>query len=108
MLEQHFVIHAYKSPDKALCYGFSTRNNCCEFCAFYGTVFQSDIQSYFKTPVCGAPLSDIRFIILFLHFVENRVFIIDKWLRKQFPWAEKCKLDLKRVNLLTLNVKLVR
>ena len=39
---------------------FSTRNNCCEFLAFYGIVLQSDIQLYFETPVCGAPLFHIK------------------------------------------------
>ena len=36
---------------------FSTRNNCCEFLAFYGVITQSDIQSFLKTPVCGTSLS---------------------------------------------------
>ena len=36
---------------------FSTRNNCSEFLAFYGVVTQSVIQSFLKTPVCGASLS---------------------------------------------------
>ena len=38
-------------------YFFSTRNNCCEFLASYGAILQSDIQPYFKTPVCGATFS---------------------------------------------------
>ena len=36
---------------------FSTRNNCCEFLAFYGVITQSVLQSFLKTPVCGASLS---------------------------------------------------
>ena len=36
---------------------FSTRNNCCEFFAFYGVIIQSVTQSFLKTPVCGASLS---------------------------------------------------
>ena len=36
---------------------FSTRNNCCEFLAFYGVNTQSIIQSFLKTTVCGASLS---------------------------------------------------
>ena len=36
---------------------FSTRNNCCEFLAFYGVNTQSVVQSFLKTPVCGASLS---------------------------------------------------
>ena len=41
------------------CYIFSTRNNSCETLAFYGLIFESSSQSYFKTPVCGAPLSSL-------------------------------------------------
>ena len=37
--------------------------NCCEFLASYGAFFQSDIPSYFKTPVCDALLS--YFFMLF-------------------------------------------
>ena len=36
---------------------FSTQNNCCEFLAFYGVNTQSVIESFLKTPVCGASLS---------------------------------------------------
>ena len=39
---------------------FSTQNNCCKFLASYDFIFQSDIQSYFKTPVCGASLSYVE------------------------------------------------
>ena len=45
------------SPDEGSCRAFSTRNNRCEFLAPYGVIFQSDFQSYFKTPILGAPLS---------------------------------------------------
>ena len=37
---------------------FSTRNNCySEFLAFYSVITQSVIQSFLKTPICGASLS---------------------------------------------------
>ena len=39
---------------------FSTRNNCCEFLAFYGVTTQSVIQSFLKAPVCGASLSNTQ------------------------------------------------
>ena len=65
----HFSTHAYLfSPEKGSCYVFSTRNNCCVFLAFYGVIFQSVIEPFFKTPVLGAPLlsdciecSDIKY-----------------------------------------------
>ena len=44
-------------PDKWSCYEFSTRNNCCEFLAFYGVIVQSVIQSYLKMLVRGASSS---------------------------------------------------
>ena len=54
----HFGTRAYLfSPDEGSCYIFSTRNNCREFLVSYATTFQSDIQPYFKTRVCGAPFS---------------------------------------------------
>ena len=54
----HFGTRAYLfSPEEGSCYVFSTRNNCCEFLAFYGVISQSVIQSFLKTPVCGASLS---------------------------------------------------
>ena len=54
----HFTTRAYLfSPDEGSCCIFSTRNNCCEFLASYGVIIQSVIQSYLKTPVCGASLS---------------------------------------------------
>ena len=53
-----FGTHAYLLlPDEGSCYIFSIRNNCCEFLASYGVIFQSDFQPYFKTPVCGAAFS---------------------------------------------------
>ena len=39
------------------CYVFSKQDNSCEFLAFYGVITQSVIQSFLKTPVCGASLS---------------------------------------------------
>ena len=54
----HFDTRVYLfSPDKGSSYVFLTRNNCCEFLASYGVIFQSVIKSYFKTPVFGARLS---------------------------------------------------
>ena len=51
----HFGTRAYLfSPDEGSCYVFSTRNNYCEFLAFYGVTFQSVIKSFLKTPVFGA------------------------------------------------------
>ena len=44
-------------PDEGSCYAFSTQNNCREILAFYGVILQSDIQPYFKMPICGAPFS---------------------------------------------------
>ena len=43
--------------------------NCCEFLASYGAFFQSDIPSYFKTPVCDAVLS--YFFMLFSFFLHS-------------------------------------
>ena len=57
-LALYFSTRAYLfSPEEGSCYVFSYWNNCCEFLATYGVIFQSDIQSYFKAPVPGAPLS---------------------------------------------------
>ena len=54
----YFGTRAYLfSPEEGSCYVFSTRNNCCEFLASYGIIIQSVIQSYLKTPACGASLS---------------------------------------------------
>ena len=56
MLLLHFGTRAYLfSPEEGLYYIFSTENSCCMFLASYGVILQSDIQPYFKTPVCGAP-----------------------------------------------------
>ena len=53
----HFSTRAYLfSPDEGSCIVFSTRNNC-EVLAFYGVIFQSVINPFFKTPVFGAPLT---------------------------------------------------
>ena len=42
----YFGTDAYLfSPDEGSCCVFSTRNNCCEFLAFYGVIFQSVIKS---------------------------------------------------------------
>ena len=45
------------SPEEGLCYVYSTQNNCCEFLASDGVIFQSVIKPFFKTPVFGAPLT---------------------------------------------------
>ena len=53
----HFGTRAYLfSPKEGSCYVFSTRNNCCEFLATDGVIFQSVTKPFFKTPVFGAPL----------------------------------------------------
>ena len=51
---------------------FSTRNNCCEFLAFYGVTTQSVIQSFYKTPVCGASLSYVihAYYIMFQNYAH--------------------------------------
>ena len=46
---------------KESCYIFLIRNNCWEFLASYGVIIQSVLQSYLKTPVCGASLSCCNF-----------------------------------------------
>ena len=51
------ITEAYSRLKKSRAIFFSTRNNCCEFPAYYGVIFQSDFQSYFKTPVFCASLS---------------------------------------------------
>ena len=54
----HFGTRAYLfSPEEGLCYIFSTQNNCWEFLASDGVIFQNVIKPLFKTPVFGAPLT---------------------------------------------------
>ena len=54
----HLGTPAYLFPyDEESCYASSTRNIFCEFLTVDCVVFQSDIQSLFKTPVSGASLS---------------------------------------------------
>ena len=55
------------SPDESSCCIFSTRNNCCEFLAYYGFIVQGIIQSFLKMPVCGASLS-------YFFFMPTRIF----------------------------------
>ena len=44
-LPLHFGTRAYLlSPDEVSCYVFSTQNDCCEFLASYGVIFQSVIK----------------------------------------------------------------
>ena len=79
MLLLHFGTRAYLFlPDKGSCYIFSTQSNCCEFLASYSVILYSDIQPYFKTPVCGAPFSYVNvysffFFVLFCisYFIEQ-------------------------------------
>ena len=47
------------SPEEGSCYVFSTRNNCCEFLASGGVIFQSFIKPFFKRLIFGASLSSI-------------------------------------------------
>ena len=51
------------SPGEWSWYIFSTRNNYCQFLASYGVIIQTFIQSFLKTPLCGASLS--YFIMIF-------------------------------------------
>ena len=54
----YFDTYAYLSlPNKRSCYVFSTRNKCCEILASYGITNQCVIQSYLKSPDCGASMS---------------------------------------------------
>ena len=54
----HFGTRAYLfSPEEGSCYVFSNRNNCCEFLASDGVIFQSVIKLFFKTTVFGALLT---------------------------------------------------
>ena len=46
--------------------------NCCEFLASYSTIFQTDTQSYFKIPVCAAPL----LYLLSVYLLTNKICII--------------------------------
>ena len=48
----------YTQHEEGSCYIILTRNNCCEFLASYGVIVQSVNQSFLKTPVCGASLTD--------------------------------------------------
>ena len=62
------------SPEEGSCYICSTRNNCCKFLASYGVILPSNSQTYFKTPVCGAPFSYFHFInhaFNFSNFIKN-------------------------------------
>ena len=45
------------SPEEGSCYVFRPETIVASFLASYGVLLQSDIQLYFKTPVCGAPFS---------------------------------------------------
>ena len=46
MLLLYYGTRAYLlSPDEGSCYDFSTGNNCCEFLASYGIIFQNNIKS---------------------------------------------------------------
>ena len=49
-------------PDEGSCYIFSTGNNCCTFLASYGVIIQSVSQSFLKTPICGASLTDYNIV----------------------------------------------
>ena len=61
-------------PDERPCYVFSTQNNCCELLASYGVIIQSAIQSYLKTPICGASLSYRSIRALSFHAMQERRF----------------------------------
>ena len=86
-----FGPHAYLfSLDEGSCYNFLTRNNCYKFLASYGVILQSDIQPYFKIPVCGAPFSykvDIIFASL------KSTFKILHWTTTKEKWKSNFALD---------------
>ena len=59
----HFGTRAYLSSHEAgSCYVFSTQNNCCEFLASDGVIFQSVFKPFSKTPVFGAALTSRAFL----------------------------------------------
>ena len=97
MLLLHFGTRACLfSPDKGSCYVFSTRNNCCEFLASDGVIFQSVIKPFLKTPVFGAPLTSLETVFVF----DSEVFVwfhsyleTDKqklWNEQYFIFNKKC------------------
>ena len=69
------------SPEERSCYVFSTLNSCCEFLAFYGVITQSVIQSFLKTPVCGASFSQMKYYSVNIYFLHNGK--INLWKRKK-------------------------
>ena len=84
-LPLHLGTRAYLFlPDEGSCYIFLIRSSCCKFLASYDMIFQSDVKSYFKTPVCGAPLSQLLELLkklnmnkLNTHFVELDNFFLN-------------------------------
>ena len=63
---------------------FRLEKICGEFLASNGVIFQSDIQSYFKTPVCGAPFSyDLDMLTSKLNSLLVRNSLFCEW-RNQF------------------------
>ena len=78
----YFGTRAYLfSPDEGSCYIFSTRNNCCEFLASYGVISQSVIQSFLKTPVCGASLS---YVLIHANLPRSRWFLVSSYLTTNY------------------------
>ena len=74
MLLLYFGTRTYLfSPNEGSCYVFLTRNNCCQFLAFYGTVIQSAIQSHLKTLVCGASLSYTSYFFRVTMIYETQI-----------------------------------
>ena len=87
----HFGTRAYLFRcEEGPCYVFSTRNNCCEFLASDGVIFQSVIKPFFKMPVFGAPLTSMvllfkalfnctckrQFVVLHCHKKQLYYFIV--------------------------------
>ena len=82
---------------------FSTRNNCCEFLVFYGVITQSVIQSFLKTPVCGASLSHFRPPVKFiLVLIVNHIGMCDFIINKTYSCSSGDRLSSLMHNLRVL------
>ena len=65
----HFGTCAYLfSPEEGSCYVFSTQNNCCQFLASDGVIFQSVIK-----PLCNY-LQNILFLFLIVSYILIVIF----------------------------------
>ena len=55
-----------------------SHNNCCDFIAFYGVIFQNVIKLFLKTPVFGAPLSNFNLVESVKIFMNECVSCLEK------------------------------